>query len=54
MRLDAFVGLADGGEWVRDGLEGDSAEPILLGAELARRLIGAGAREILERAEAMA
>jgi hydroxymethylbilane synthase len=53
MRLDAFVGLPDGSEWVRDGIEGDSAEPTLLGAELAKRLIGAGAREILERAEAM-
>jgi len=51
MRLDAFVGLPDGGEWVRDSLEGDSAEPTLLGAELAERLVGAGARGILERAE---
>ena len=54
MRLDAFVGLPDGSEWIRDSLEGDSTEPTLLGAELAKRLIGAGAREILERAEAMA
>ena len=54
MRLDAFVGLPDGGEWVRDSLEGDSAEPTLLGAELAQRLLGAGAREILDRAEAAA
>ena len=54
MRLDAFVGLPDGSEWVRDGIEGDSAEPTLLGAELAKRLLGAGAREILERAEDMA
>jgi hydroxymethylbilane synthase len=51
MRLDAFVGLADGSEWIRDGLEGDSTEPSLLGAELARRLLGAGARELLDRAE---
>jgi hydroxymethylbilane synthase len=54
MRLDAFVGLPDGGEWVRDSLEGDSTEPTLLGAQLAERLLGAGAREILDRAEAMA
>jgi hydroxymethylbilane synthase len=54
MRLDAFVGLPDGSEWVRDSLEGDSAEPTLLGAELTKRLLGAGAREILDRAEATA
>ncbi len=54
MRLDAFVGLPDGGEWVRDGIDGDSSEPTLLGAQLAQRLLGAGAREILDRAEAMA
>jgi hydroxymethylbilane synthase len=54
MRLDAFVGLPDGSEWIRDSLEGDSAEPTLLGAQLAERLLGAGAREILDRAEAMA
>jgi hydroxymethylbilane synthase len=53
MRLDAFIGLPDGSEWVRDSVEGDSTEPTALGAELAQRLIGAGARELLERAEAM-
>jgi hydroxymethylbilane synthase len=51
MRLDAFVGLPDGSEWVRDRLEGDSAEPTLLGAELAKRLLDAGARELLDRSE---
>jgi hydroxymethylbilane synthase len=54
MRMDAFVGLPDGSEWVRDSVEGDSTEPTALGAELAQRLIGAGARELLERAEEMA
>ncbi len=51
MEIDAFVGLPDGSEWVRDRIEGDASEPALLGAELAQRLIGAGAREILDRAE---
>jgi hydroxymethylbilane synthase len=51
MRMDAFVGLPDGSEWLRDSVEGDSAEPTLLGAELAKRLLDTGAREILERAE---
>jgi hydroxymethylbilane synthase len=53
LRMDAFIGLPDGSEWVRDSVEGDSTEPTALGAELAQRLIGAGARELLERAEAM-
>jgi len=51
MRIDAFVGLPDGSEWVRDRVEGDSTEPTLLGAELAQRLLATGAREILDRAE---
>jgi hydroxymethylbilane synthase len=54
MRLDAFIGLPDGSEWVRDSVEGDSTEPTALGAELAQRLIGAGARELLARAEEQA
>lgn len=52
MRIDAFVGQPDGGEWIRDRIEGDSTEPTLLGAELAKRLLDAGARGILDRAEA--
>jgi hydroxymethylbilane synthase len=51
LRIDAFVGLPDGSEWIRDRLEGSSEEPTLLGAELAQRLVAAGAREILDRAE---
>jgi len=54
MRIEAFVGLPDGSEWLRDGVEGDPAEPTLVGAELAKRLLDTGAREILDRAEAMA
>lgn len=54
MRIEAFVGLPDGSEWLRDQVEGDPAEPTLLGAELAKRLLDTGAREILDRAEAMA
>lgn len=52
--IDAFVGLPDGSEWVRDRLEGDAEQPTLAGAELVQRLLGAGAREILDRAEEMA
>ncbi len=49
--IEAFVGLPDGGEWIRDRVEGDAGEPAALGALLAERLLGAGAREILDRAE---
>jgi hydroxymethylbilane synthase len=51
MRVDAFVGLPDGSEWIRDRVEGDSSEPTLRGAELAKRLLDTGARELLDRAE---
>lgn len=51
MSVDAFVGLPDGSEWIRDRVEGGAAEPATLGAELAQRLLATGAREILDRAE---
>ncbi len=54
MRIDAFVGLPDGSEWIRDRIDGDAGEPTLLGAELAKRLLDTGARDLLDRAEAMA
>ena len=52
--IDAFVGLPDGSEWLRDRIEADAGEPAVAGAELAQRLLGAGARELLDRAEEMA
>ena len=54
IEIDAFVGLPDGSEWVRDRLEGSAEEPALAGAELVQRLLGAGAREILDRSEEQA
>lgn len=54
MQIEAFVGLPDGSEWLRDRIDGDPAEPTLLGAELAKRLIDTGARDLLDRAEEMA
>ena len=54
IEVDAFVGLPDGSEWLRDRLKGSAEEPALVGAELVQRLLGAGAREILDRAEEMA
>jgi len=54
LAIEAFVGLPDGSEWLRDRLEGSAEEPALAGAELVQRLLGAGARELLDRAEEMA
>jgi hydroxymethylbilane synthase len=49
--IEAFVGLPDGSEWIRDRVEGEAEEPAALGAALAERLLAAGARDILDRAE---
>lgn len=54
MSIDAFVGLPDGSEWLRDSIQGEPTEPTLLGAELAKRLVNTGARELLDRAEELA
>jgi hydroxymethylbilane synthase len=54
MSVDAFVGLPDGSEWIRDRVEGDATEPAALGAELAQRLLATGARDLLDRAEEFA
>jgi hydroxymethylbilane synthase len=54
MRLQAFCGLPDGSEWLRDELEQDASDPEGLGAALAERMKSAGAAGILERAELMA
>jgi hydroxymethylbilane synthase len=54
LTLEAFVGLPDGSEWIRDRVEGEAEEPAAAGALMAERLLSAGARDILDRAEAMA
>jgi hydroxymethylbilane synthase len=54
LQLDAFVGLPDGSEWLRDQIEVDADEPAMAGVQLAERLLGAGARDLLDRAEEMA
>jgi hydroxymethylbilane synthase len=48
LALSAFVGAPDGSHWVRDALTGDPEAPAALGEEVASRLLGAGARELLE------
>jgi len=45
LTLRAFVGAPDGSAWVRDELEG--GDPEALGAQVAARLLSAGAREVL-------
>ncbi len=54
LTIEAFVGLPDGSEWIRDRVAGVAAEPAAAGAVLAERLLSAGARDILDRAEDMA
>src|SRR5207302_2511301 len=54
LRLRAFVGLPDGSAWLRDVVEGGAGEPEALGHEAVARLLAAGARELLEAAEAAA
>ena len=49
--IDAFVGLPDGSEWLRDHVEGDPGRPVELGRELGERLLAAGGEEILQEAE---
>jgi hydroxymethylbilane synthase len=49
--VEAFAGLPDGSEWIRDRVEGDAGRPAAAGALLAERLLAAGARDILDRAE---
>jgi hydroxymethylbilane synthase len=45
LELRAFVGLPDGSAWIRDEVAGE--DPVGLGRELAGRLLGAGAGEML-------
>jgi hydroxymethylbilane synthase len=50
LRIGAFVGLPDGSEWIRDELDADATDPEAAGTELAQRLLGAGAADLLARA----
>ena len=51
MTISGFAGLPDGSIWVRDRFEGDAADPMALGEELAQRMVAAGAGHILQMAE---
>jgi hydroxymethylbilane synthase len=52
--VHGYAGLPDGSEWVRDRVAGDPEQPVALGNALSERMVAAGARDILERAEAEA
>ena len=49
LTLHAFVGLPDGSEWITDRLDARADDPAPAGRELARRMIAAGAAELLRR-----
>jgi hydroxymethylbilane synthase len=51
--IEAFIGLPDGSEWIRDRVDGEAEEPAAVGVLLAERLLSAGARNLLDRAEEM-
>lgn len=54
LRIEAFVGMPDGSEWLRDSIDGDPTAPSAAGTVLAQRLLSAGAAELLERAHKQA
>jgi hydroxymethylbilane synthase len=49
LQISAWVGLPDGSAWLRDSVTGD---PDTVGRECAERMLAAGARDLLDRAEA--
>jgi hydroxymethylbilane synthase len=53
LRLRGFAGLPDGSAWLSDELLA-AGDPEAAGAELGRRMLAAGAAELLRDAEAMA
>ncbi len=54
MRLVSFAGLPDGSHWIRDEESGSAAEPAPLGESVGRRMLAAGAAELLAEAEQVA
>ena len=53
MTVTALVALPDGSESLRETISGMAYDAHKLGADLGERLLANGARELLERAEAM-
>jgi hydroxymethylbilane synthase len=53
LTLHAFVGLPDGSEWITDRLAAGAGEAAAAGRDLARRMLAAGAADLLRRAAAL-
>jgi len=51
--VTALVALPDGSEFLKDSISGYGPDAARLGHELAERLLASGARDLLERSEAM-
>lgn len=51
LEMLGYAGRPDGSDWVRDRLSGDPEQPAALGEALAKRMLTAGAREILRDAQ---
>jgi hydroxymethylbilane synthase len=45
--IRGYAGAPDGGDWVRDRVEGDPDQPVALGEALAERMLAAGTGEII-------
>jgi len=54
VRVRGFVGLPDGSEWLVDEVAVSGHDPVAAAEELARRMLAAGAADLLRDAEAMA
>jgi hydroxymethylbilane synthase len=54
VRIRGFAGLPDGSEWLVDEVVIEGGDTGAAGAELARRMLAAGAADLLRTAEAMA
>lgn len=50
IEVQAYAGLPDGSEWITDSYVGSASDPAAAGSELARRMLSAGAGELLRRA----
>jgi hydroxymethylbilane synthase len=50
LEVHAYAGLPDGSEWITDRVAGDVAAAAATGAEVARRMLAAGAGQLLQRA----
>jgi hydroxymethylbilane synthase len=50
LRVEGYAGAPDGSDWVRDEVDGSGDDAAELGAQLAERMLAAGAGEILAAA----